>query len=135
MAKISFKNLAIALENATEGKNAKELEKIGKDLAVFLRSKKLLGQSEEILKELQKTIDKKKGIVRMKVKTAHSFPENKRKDLEEKIKEKYQAKHIESEYFEEKNLLGGVKIEVGEDVMDMTYRNKLKQLEKHLINK
>ncbi|MES2023549.1 MAG: ATP synthase F1 subunit delta [Patescibacteria group bacterium] len=134
MAKISIKNLAETLENITEKKSPKELEAFGRNFAIFLKNKKLLSRSEEILKELGKTIDKKKGMVRMKVMYAKHLPEDKKKNLEEKIKEKYKAKHIESEYFEDKNLLGGVKIEVGEDVMDMTYRNKLNQLRKHLIN-
>ncbi|MCE9585222.1 F0F1 ATP synthase subunit delta [Candidatus Nomurabacteria bacterium] len=135
MAKISIKNLAETLENMTECKNVKELEMLGKNFAIFLKNKKLLSQSEEILKELQKVIDRKKGIVRMKVKTAKVLTEEKKKSLEHEMKERYGSKHIESEYFEDKNLLGGMKIQVGEDVLDMTYRNNLKQLEKHLINK
>ncbi len=133
MAKVSIKNITDGIFEATVGKTGKDLEVALKNVVKFLKNKNLLSQSEVILKELEKLIDKNDGRIKIKVKSAVKIPEDKRKKLEGDMKEKYQAKEIESEYFEDKSLLGGMKVEVGEDVLDSTYRNKLNQLEKYLI--
>ena len=53
--------------------------------------------------------------------------------LEEFIKKKYKAKEvIQIEKVDEK-LLGGIKIEIGDDIIDATLRNKIKQLQTYLI--
>ena len=83
--------------------------------------------------EIEKIIDKKNGILKIKVKSAKKIPDDKRKELESQMIEKYKAKGIESIYLEDKHLLGGMRIEIGEEVMDMTYRNKLNQLSKFLL--
>ena len=54
---------------------------------------------------------------------------------EEEIKQKYKAQKIISEYFEKEEVLGGMKVEVGYEVLDNTYKSKLQKLEKFLINK
>ena len=133
MAKISVKNSAEAIYGTLEGKSGAELDSALKNTVRFLDEKKLLNQSEDLLSEIEKIINKKNGIIKIKVRSAKKVPDAKRKELESKMIEKYKAKWIESEYFEEKDLLGGMRIEIGEEVMDMTYRNKLDQLEKYLI--
>lgn len=135
MAKISIKNIAEAIEAETQGKTGAELSTALKNSVKFLHKKGMLSQSGQVLEMLEKNINKKNGIVKMRVRSAKEVPEAKRKELEAKLKEKYKAKEIVSEYFEDKYLLGGMKIEVGEEVMDLTYRNKLDQLEKHLIQR
>lgn len=126
MSKISIKNIAEAIY----GGNAEP-----KAVVNFLNKKGLLSKSEEILKELENIENKEKGIIKMKVKSAVRVDDIKRKQIEDKIKIKYQAREIKSTYLEDKSLLGGMKLEVGEEVIDTTYRNKLNQLEKYLIQK
>ena len=126
MSKLSIKNIAQAIY---------ETKAEPKAVVHFLNKKGLLSKSEEILQEIEKIEYKENGIVKMKVRSAEKISESKQKELEHEMREKYGAKHVESEYFEDKNLLGGMKIEIGEDVIDTTYRNKLNQLEKHLISK
>lgn len=135
MSKISIKNLAKAIELETEHKSGAELSSTLTNVATFLYRKKLLNKSKDILEELEKEIDRKHGRIKMKVKSAVKLHEVDKKNLEHEIKLKYQAKEIESYYTEDRNLLGGLRIEVGEEVIDTTYRNKLNQLQKHLINK
>lgn len=126
MSKISIHNIAIAIYESTASP---------KEVVRFLNKRRLLSKSEEILNELEKVIYKEKGIIKMKVESATELSEHKQKELEHEMREKYGAKHIESEYFENRSLLGGIKIEIGEEVIDTTYKNKLDQLATHLINK
>lgn len=135
MSKISIKNLVKAIEMETEHKSGASLTDTLKNIVLFLNRKKMLNKSKEILEELEKEIDKKHGRIKMKVKSAVKLDDTNKKNLEHEMRIKYQAKEIESHYMEDRNLLGGLRIEVGEEVIDTTYRNKLNQLEKHLINK
>ncbi len=135
MSKISIKNIVESIYLVIENKTGADLASANKKIVKFLNKNKLLSKSTDILKELEKQIDKKDGRVKMKVKSSTKIVERKRKELEREMKYKYNAKEIEGIYLEDKSLLGGMKIEVGEDVLDMTYRNILNQLEKYLIHK
>ena len=124
MAKISTKNLAQAIYGSKASV---------KEVVDFLYKRRLLGKSEEILKELENIENQEKDIVKMKVSSAKDIPDHHKKELEKEMKEKYGAREIVSECFTDRNLLGGMKIEIGEEVLDDTYRNRLNQLSKHLL--
>ena len=131
--KISPKNIAEAIWRATEGKSGSELTQLLKRSAQVLRDKRMLGKSEDVLLALQNIIEKKAGVVRVKISTAKGMGSGERKKLENEIKEKYQAQAVVSEFFEKPEMLGGVRIEVGDEVLDSTYKSKLNKLEKFLI--
>ncbi len=133
MAKISTRKLAEAIHEATLGLSAVDSASMIKNIVVMLKNRKMLGKSEEILKHLQDIIDQKSGIVRAKISSAKAMSDTDKKEVEKELKEKYKAREIISEYFEKRELLGGMKVEVGNEVWDNTYRNKLNQLSKLLI--
>lgn len=133
MAKISPKEIAEAVYQATEGKSGPDLVLALKRVVQMLSNKRLLGKSKEILHALQDIADKKSDTVRMKVTTARQIMSNEKNKLENEIKEKYKAKHVVSEFFEKAELLGGMRVEVGDEVMDTTYKGRLRKLEKFLI--
>lgn len=135
MAKISSKNIAEAVYKATVGKSGDALTETIKRSVKVLSDKRLLGKSKDILQVLQDMIDRKNNTIRIKVMTAKSLDNEAKKKLENEIKEKYKAEKVESEFFERPELLGGMRIEIGDEVLDTTYKNKLKKLEKFLIHK
>lgn len=133
MIKISPKNIAEAIYGAAKGKSGGDLERVLKRSAQTLRNKRMLGKSEEIVEALQNIIEKKAGIVRMKVAAAKILEDGEKKKLENEIKEKYKARIVMSEFSEKAELLGGMRVEVGDEVLDTTYKSKLRKLEKFLI--
>ena len=133
MSKISPKNIAEAIYKATEGKSGSELEHMIKRGAQVILDRRMLGKSGDIVNALQHIIEEKRGAVRMKVFPAQNMASGERKKLENEIKEKYKAQIVIGEFFEKAELLGGVRIEVGDEVLDTTYQNKLQKLEKFLI--
>ena len=133
MTKLSPKNIAEAIYSATHDKSGKDLNEALKRSARVLWQKRMIGKSDDILKELQNIFDKKAGVVRAKVITAVKMEEGVRNKLEREIKERYKAQRVVGEFFEKRDMLGGVRVEVGDEVMDATYKNKLHQLEKFLI--
>lgn len=133
MTKISPKNIAEAVYNATEGKSGQDLVFTLKRSAQVLKDRHMFGKASEVINALQNIFDKKTGTIRMKVTTAKSLGREERNKLENEIKEKYKAKAVISEFFEKEELLGGERIEVGDEILDNTYRNKLQKLGKFLM--
>lgn len=133
MKKISSKNIAEAVYEAIENKSGQDLAVVLKRSAQIIKDKRMLGKSDEILYALQNIFDKKTGTVRIKITAAKNIKQEERNKLENEIKERYKAQNVISEFFEKKELLGGVRVEVGDEVLDNTYRNKLQKLEKFLI--
>ena len=133
MATISPKNIAEAIYETTKGKSGNDLDLVIKRSAKILKDKRMLGKSKDVLTALSDIIDKKTGIVRVKVTTAKSLDDTGRKKIENETKEKYKAEVVIGEFFEKKELLGGMRVEVGDEVMDTTYKSKLHELEKFLI--
>jgi hypothetical protein len=78
-------------------------------------------------------IDEKTNTIRAKITTAKNLSAGERKKIEEDIKQKYKGEVIISEFFEKKELLGGMRVEVGSEVLDTTFRTRLRKLEKFLI--
>ena len=133
MAKISPQNIAEAVYKATEGKSGQDLALVLKRSAKILGKRRMLGKSKEVLYALQNIFDKETGTIRMKVTTAKSMGSGEKSNLENEIKKKYKAQNVISEFFEKRELLGGIRVEVGDEVMDGTWGHKLNQLKKFLI--
>ncbi|MEK7471291.1 MAG: F0F1 ATP synthase subunit delta [Patescibacteria group bacterium] len=133
MAKISPKNIAEAVYEATKNKSGQGLAFVLKRSAQIIKEKRMLGKSNEVLSALQNIFDKKTGTVRMKVTTTNNIGIEEKSKLESEIKEKYKAQIVIGEFFKKEELLGGMKIEVGDEILDNTYKNKLQKLEKFLI--
>ena len=133
MTRIYPKDIAEAIYDATEGKSKQDTELALKHSLQILVNKQMFGKSEEILEALQNIFDKKSGIVRVKVTTAKKIKHETKSKIEKEVQKRYMAQKVISEFFEQEELLGGMRLEVEDEVLDTTYRNKLNQLEKFLI--
>jgi ATP synthase F1 delta subunit len=133
MATTSIKNLAQAIYESSSNKEGKEFDVAIDKCAVYIKNKNLLGKKEEILKALEKIINKEGGIVNAKVTTESKLNKEYEKEIEEFIKKKYKAKEVMIEEKVDPKLLGGIKIEIGDDIIDGTLAHKIKQLQTYLI--
>lgn len=133
MATISIKNLAEAIYESSLGKEGVALSSSLEKSAIFLKDRNLLGKKEEILKALEKIINKEGGIVNAKVTTESKLKKEYEKEIEEFIKKKYKAKEVILELKEDPKLLGGIKIEIGDEIIDGTLLHKINQLQTYLI--
>ena len=133
MVKISTKNIARTIYELTKGKHGQDLELVLVKITKYLAEKRLLSKSGEILKKLEEIINKEEGMVPVDI-TFKKIPDKKiTEEIEELLKKRYQAKKILTTIIEDKEILGGVKIEGQGEVIDLTYRNKIKQLQNYLI--
>jgi len=133
MSKISTKNIARAIHESTKGKTDGALHKATSDVVEYLAKKRLLGRAPDILRRLEEIINEEEGIVQANI-TYKNIPAKRiSEEIELVLKKRYKAKEIESTINEDKEMLGGVKIEVGDEVIDLTLRNKINQLQNYLI--
>ena len=133
MASISLKNLAYAIYDSSLDKEGKELDSILEKSVVFLQNKNLLGKKKEILEELEKIINKNNGIVKAKISSSEKLKDEGQKEIEDFIKKKYKANEVIIEQEVDPKLLGGIKIEIGDDIIDTTLSSKIHQLKNYLI--
>lgn len=132
MTTISNNNIAHAIYLASKSYSVSEqpifLEKVVK----FLYKKRLLSKVADILSRLNKIIDDHEGRVVAKVSSAKSINETINKELAEILIKRYSAKEINLIENIDEKLLGGFKIEVNDEVIDLTIRNKIRKLQEHL---
>ena len=133
MSTISIKNLANAIYESSLNKEGISLDEVIENSAKLIKDKNLLNKSEQILSSLEKIIDKKEGIIRVKVSSRTKITDKGSKEIIEFIKKRFEAKEVILEIKEDISLLGGIKIETGDEIIDTTLRNKLNQLQNYLI--
>ncbi len=133
MASISVKNLAQAIYESSLDKEGKDLDIVLKKSISLIKNKNLMSKKNEILKKLEDIINKENGIIQIKVSSREKLKENIEKEIEDFIKHKYKASKVVTEKKENSKLLGGIKIEIGDDIIDTTLSNKIHQLQDYLI--
>jgi len=134
MATISIKNIASAIYESSYGKEGAELNDVTKKSVDLISKKHLLSKSKEILSQLEKIVDKEEEIVRAKVSSRIKIDKKIVDDIEEFIKKKYKVKNTVLEFDIDEKLLGGIKIQIGDEIIDTTLKNKIKKLQNYLIN-
>lgn len=129
----SIKNLAEAIYQNAKGKNGAELSATLANAVEFMDKHQLLGKSKEILSQLEKIIDKDEKVLRAKVTSSTVLSKKMLEELEENLKKRYKAKDVEIDTKEDSNLINGLKIEANDEIIDLTLRARLHQLQTHLI--
>lgn len=133
MAKTSPKNIALAIFESIKDKEGKAVDSIIESSSIFIRDHNLLGRKEEILNALEDIINKKNGVVKVRVSTSNNLDQKVKNEIDQFVKKRYKAKKVIIENKVIPSLLGGIRIEIGDEVIDATVSNKVNQLQKFLI--
>ena len=92
-----------------------------------------MSKAPDILKQLKKIVNESEGIIEAKVSTAKRLGATERYQLIQELKQRYKAKDVTlSEVINEK-LLGGLKVEVKDEVIDLTTKGKILKLQTYLM--
>ena len=100
----------------------------------FLARKRLFGKVPAILAQLGKIVNTENGTVLVKVKSAKKLEAEEKRELEQFLTKHYFAKEVILEESVDQKLLGGSRIEINDEVIDLTLANKILKLQAHLIN-
>lgn len=133
MATVSVKNLAYAIYESSKDKEGANLDVIMKNSVQMISDKHLLSKSHLILSELEKIVDKEKGRLRVKLSSKTKITDKIQEEIIDFIKKRFKVKEVILELKEDPNLLGGIKLEIGDEIIDTTLKHKLDQLQNYLI--
>lgn len=134
MATISNNDIARAIYLSSKDKSATEQSALLSKITQFLFKRRFLSRSPDILVRLDKMIDEAEERIVVHISSKQPLPENIKKEIAQILKERYFAKKaILIENLDEK-LLGGFKIEVNDEVIDLTVKNKIGKLQEYLTS-
>lgn len=129
---LSNNNIAEAIYLATKDKTGTHLHESLRGVVKFLAKKRFLSKSKDILNNLDQIINKENGVVMVRVSSARKLDEETKTHIKHSLKKRYSAKEIILHETKDENLLGGVRIEAKDEIIDLTARNKINQLQEYL---
>jgi F-type H+-transporting ATPase subunit delta len=129
---VTTKQLAQALYEATEGKSEHEVEAVAKNTIRFLKSKNMASRTSELIEAYQRIWEKENGVLRARVRSRKELTETEKKEIESLLKNKFKAENVQIENIADEGILGGVRIEIGDTIMDATVNRTIDQLADHL---
>jgi F-type H+-transporting ATPase subunit delta len=100
----------------------------------FLFKKRLLSRAPDILSRLEKIINNEKGRIVARVSSVTKLQDKIKSELGQFLKKRYSAKEISFVETLDSKLVGGIKIEVNDEVIDLTIKNKIKKLQEYLTS-
>ena len=130
MTTISNNYIARAIYLAS--KNHARLEQFFPQVVQFLARKRLLSKVPDILLRLDKIINDEEKRIVARVSSATKINEIMNKELAQILTKRYSAKEVNLIENLDEKLLGGFKIEVNDEVIDLTIKNKIWKLQEYL---
>ena len=125
--KISINEKKDVFEETFEGKISKEVNNFLK----IILDKRRINSIFQITKEYEKLVDKHNGVVKADAYTTIPLDKDKLKTIENKLSSMTNKK-VKLENKIDKSLIGGIKIKIGDKVIDDTIKTKLSDIEKSL---
>lgn len=134
MTTISNNDIAHAIYLATRDKNKEEQSLVYGRVVKFLGRRRLLPKAPEILYRLNNIINNYEGRIIARVSSGAEMNEIAKKELKETLARRYSAKEVAMVNVIDEKLLGGFKVEVGDEVIDLTIKKKINKLQEYLIS-
>jgi F0F1-type ATP synthase delta subunit len=135
MSTISNNNIASAIYLALKDKTPGEQSLIFPKVIHFLAGRHLLSRSQDILLRLDQIINDRDGRVVARISSKNNLNTKTNAELARVLAIRYSAKEVALVENIDAKLLGGFKIEVNDEVIDMTIKNKIEKLQEYLTSK
>lgn len=131
MATLSHYDIARGIYEGAMEKKSNQSSYL-QNVVKFLAKRRLIGKTPEIIFQLKKIINKEHGILEVKVSTALRLGATERYQLVQELKKRYGAKDVILNEKLDEGLLGGIRVEVNDQVIDLTTRGKILKLQTYL---
>ena len=135
MTTLSNNDIACAIYLVSKDKTHAELHNVINKIVSFLVRRRLLSKTEDILERLNKIINHENQKIIAKLLSAKKLKEKTKKELTSFLRERYKAKEIVFTETINEKLLGGIRVEINDEIIDLTVKNKIKKLQEYLIRK
>lgn len=132
MKKISVKKYAAALYQATVDADKRTITDRVANFLRLLRKNKHLKLAERIVVEFNRQRKVAEGIVEATVVSSRPLSGALRSELAAALKKNYNGKTVNLEMTEDSQLLGGLVVKVGDEIVDASLKTRLELLEQHL---
>jgi F-type H+-transporting ATPase subunit delta len=132
MSTLSNNTIAQAIYLASKDKTPLAQQSILRQVVGFLSRRRLFSKTFAILLELEKIINKVESRITVKVYSASKLEEETKISLIHSLKHRYSSKEVVLKEILNEKLLGGVRLEIDDEVMDLTLRNRMNKLQAHL---
>ncbi|KKR70618.1 MAG: ATP synthase subunit delta [Candidatus Nomurabacteria bacterium GW2011_GWB1_40_7] len=133
MSAISNNNIARAIYLELGGKDEGEQSLIFPKIIQFLVKKRLLARAPDILNHLSKIINDEEKRIVARVSSKDNLDEKTKHELKHSLAKRYLVEEVDLVLNTDEKLLGGLKIEVNDEVIDLTIKNKIGKLQEYLI--
>jgi F-type H+-transporting ATPase subunit delta len=130
--KISSKQYAGALYEATKNKEHREIDVAVLNFFNILVKSNQLKVAPKIIGSFKKIWNKEEGIVEAEVITRVEIEKGELRKVESYIKERYKAEKVVIINKIDENIKGGVIIKIGDEVLDGSIANQLRNLKNNL---
>jgi len=130
--KVNTKNYAIALYDATKKSKAEELKLFIKNFVKILAAKNLIGLAPKIIADFNQHYDDTEGIIEVKITSALELSEAEKKEIKNQIKN-LTKKEVELKTIIDKELIGGIKINFADNLIDGSLKTQIQNLKKQLL--
>ncbi len=127
MKRSRVKELAIALYEATENMEGKNLQAVLNEFVKLLTKEGRLNQAERIISEFEAYAKKKDGIVSLQVTTVHPLNKKVSAQISALWKDKAEMTEVV-----DKSILGGIIIKTEDKILDASLKTQLNSLKKSL---
>ena len=131
--RVTSSQYAQALYQLTKNKPENEVNVVIEKFVNNLRQNGLTGKVNEIIKKFIEIYNKENGILQAKIITVRELNEEMIEKIKDNLRRKYQAEKIELETMVDEKLKGGIKIIVGEDILDGSIAGRLAKLKNSLV--
>ena len=108
------------------------INELFKRFLLFLIDKRRFFYVDRILKEFIETCSKKRGEIKAELISAKELGENDIENVKKDLSNSFNSK-IRLSYKNDKNLVGGLILQVGSTMIDTSIKNKLQKIEKQMI--
>jgi len=135
MVTLSNNDIAEAIYLSTKDKKGNELGDTTKKIVEFLKNRGLISKSREILEKLDNIINKDINRIVVKVYTKEKLRDKLKIELITYLKERLKAREIILEEKQDEKLLGGLRLEINNEIIDLTVKKKILKLKEYLIKK
>ena len=135
MSTVSNNDIANAIYLVSKDKKETELRDIDSKIVKFLARKRFLSRSTDILERLDKIINYQNKKIIAKISSAKKLKEEIKIELALFLKKRYKIEKVVFNETIDEKLLGGIRIEVDDEIIDLTIKNKIRKLQEHLTRK
>jgi F-type H+-transporting ATPase subunit delta len=133
MATIKLNDIARAIYEAQKDASASERTQINENVVKFLKKNRMMKDSKRLLEKIKKIEDEEEGNLTATITTSRPLKEKSHAEIIHFLKHYYEAERVEAKNVIDESVIGGVKIEVGEDILDLTLANRINKLQAQLL--